>query len=73
MMTTIKECSFRVTLFDDESTRKKLQVMDPIEAVFDDERNVVPDEYYEAMDLSPGETLEITLKRVKDEPNDDDD
>lgn len=57
--------SFELTLFDDASVREKLTVMHPLEAVFDDERNDIPDEYYDIVDISPGDTIRITVEKVR--------
>ena len=63
----IKE-SFTLHLFDDESTKEKLNVMTPLEAVFDDSRNDVPDEYYEIVGgLTPGQSLRITVELLEGE------
>lgn len=60
----MKPVSFDLKLYDDESVRKKLEVMTALEAAFDDERNKVPDEYYQAVDLSPGQSIRITIERI---------
>lgn len=61
----IKE-SFTVHLFDDESTREKLNVLTPLEAVFDDSRNDVPDGYYKIVNgLKPGQALCITVEIIE--------
>jgi len=64
---TTSECSFRVKLFDDASTRSKLKVMDPLDAMFDDGRNDIPDEFFDIVGgVSPGDTLEITVRRLEE-------
>lgn len=55
--------SFTLKLFDDPSTLEKLKVMSPLEAMFDDSRNVTPEEYWEVVsNLKPGQSLTITVE-----------
>ena len=59
------KASFTLKLFEDESTKFKLGVMNNMECLFDDERNVVPDLYYEIVEgLQLGESLKITIEKV---------
>ena len=58
-----KAVTFDMTLFDDASVAEKLTVMTPMDAIFDDSRNYVPDEYWDvAANLQPGQTLRITVE-----------
>lgn len=59
-----RKVTFDINLFDDESVHEKLTVMSGWEAAWDDERNIIPEEYYEIVDLKPGETLRITVQKV---------
>ena len=67
LQSTLKnKVQFEMTLFDDESVRKKLEVMTKMEVMFDDERNSEPDEYYELITGIPlGSKLRITLEVVE--------
>lgn len=57
------KADFTVKLFDDESTYEKLAVMSPLEAMFDDERNKIPDTYYQLLDnIKTGQSLRITVE-----------
>lgn len=57
---------FILRLFDDESVRKKLTILDNMEVMFDDERNSIPNEYWELVgNLKPGESIRITVEKVK--------
>lgn len=60
-----KKCSFEMTLFDDESVRKKLEVMDQWDAMIDDERNECEgvDEFVETIPL--GSVVKVTLEIVQ--------
>lgn len=63
--------TFDLKLIDDESVKEKLTVMTPLEAVFDDSRNDVPDAYYEAVgNMKPGQTIRISVE-VFDTPRDE--
>ena len=54
---------FILTLFED--TMEKLKVMTPIEALFDDERGKIPEEYwYICQNLQPGQSLKISLEVI---------
>lgn len=57
-------CTFELRLFDDESVRTKLRILSQIEAMFDDSRNTVPNEYYDIAAADLGEGLEITIRRL---------
>lgn len=55
-----------MTLFDDEMTRKKLTVLNTLETMFDDERNVLPAEYFYFSDELPvGTKVRITFEVVE--------
>lgn len=57
--------TFIMTLFDDDSVKEKLTVMQPVEAAFDDERNTVPDDYWDLMEnWKPGQSVKITMELV---------
>ena len=59
---------FSMRLFDDASTREKLKVMTPIEALFDDERSEIPDGYYDIVQgLKPGQKLRIIVEIIEEE------
>lgn len=52
-----------MTLFDDEKTRQKLTVLNRLETMFDDERNVLPPEYFYFSDELPvGSKVRITFE-----------
>ncbi|MDB4461348.1 hypothetical protein N9043_00195 [bacterium] len=66
-----KEASFTTTLFNDTSTIEKLDFMDKFEAMFDDERNNMPDEYINLIDsISIGDTLTVTNEIFKSKDGD---
>ena len=53
-------------LFDDEQTRKKLTILNTLETMFDDERNVLPPEYFYFSDELPlGTKVRITFEVVE--------
>jgi len=53
-----------LTLFDDESVKEKLTVCTPLDVVFDDERNEIPDEYYSIVEnLKPGDKITVTIEK----------
>ncbi len=57
--------TFELTLFDDDRVKAKLKVMSPLEAMFDDERNILPVEYdYFTDDIPLGSTIRITLEQL---------
>lgn len=58
--------TFDMTLFDDAETRKKLTMLSRLEAMFDDERNILPSEYfYFSDDLPLGSRVRITFEVIK--------
>lgn len=63
-MPSSSSATFQLTLFDDVGVRDKVTVMTPVEAMFDDARNVVPDAYYDIVNVPFGSTVEITVRRV---------
>lgn len=61
----MKKAEFLLKLYDDASTRKKIGVLSPLEAAFDDARNILPDEYYWFADEMPlGSTIKVTIELV---------
>lgn len=55
-----------MTLFDDEKTRKKLTILNTLETMFDDERNILPPEYFYFSDELPlGSKVRITFEVVE--------
>lgn len=59
---------FTLTLFDDEYVRKKLDFLSRLEAMFDDDRNPLPDDYYYFSDGVPfGATIKVTLEDLDKE------
>ena len=63
-----RSCSFEVQLLNDAATREKLTVMSPMEVVFDDARNHIPDHYYRLVNMPAGGRLRITVERLDDSP-----
>ena len=58
--------TFDMTLFDDEKTLKKLTVLNTLETMFDDERNVLPPEYFYFSDNLPlGSRVRITFEVIE--------
>ena len=56
---------FILKLFDDEKMRNKLTIMNCLEAMLDDERNVLPEEYYYFTDNIPlGKSIKITFELI---------
>lgn len=56
---------FDLTLFDDDVTRDKLKVMNRLEAMFDDARNKLPDNYFSMVDQLPlGATVRFTMEVI---------
>lgn len=54
---------FTLTLFDDVG--KKLEIMSALEAMFDDERNVIPEKYWEIVErIKPGQRLRIAVSLI---------
>lgn len=54
-----------MTLFDDESVKKKLTMLGTLEAMFDDSRNEQPEEYYWFSDHMPlGTRIRVTLEEL---------
>ncbi len=55
---------FTLKLYDDESTKKKLETMNSLEVAFDDERNNVPDDYWKILEeLKTGDYLRISIEK----------
>ena len=55
---------FTLKLYDDESTKKKLETMNSLEVAFDDERNNVPDDYWKILEeLKTGDSLRISIEK----------
>lgn len=55
-----------MTLFDDEITRKKLTLLNTLETMFDDERNILPLEYFYFSESLPlGTKVRITFEVIK--------
>lgn len=66
--TMSKKVQYDLTLFNDDSVREKLTVLDKMETMFDDERNIVPDSYYELIEnLSLGSTIRVTVEVISNE------
>jgi hypothetical protein len=60
-----KAVEFTLKLYDDESVRTKLRVMNNMEALFDDARNDVPDEYYDLIQgMKLGESLKLRIEII---------
>ena len=60
------KATFDMTLFDDETTRKKLTVLNTLETMFDDERNILPPEYfYFSDDLPVGSKVRMTFEVIE--------
>ena len=58
--------TFDQTLFDDAETHKKLTLLSPLEAMFDDVRNVFPPEYYWFSDELPvGSKVRVTFEVIE--------
>lgn len=58
--------TFDMTLFNDENTLKKLTVLNTLEIMFDDERNVLPPEYFYFSDNLPlGSRVRITFEVIE--------
>jgi len=56
---------FDMTLFDDDETRRKLTMLNRMETMFDDVRNLLPPEYYYFSDRLPlGTTIRVTFEVV---------
>ena len=60
------KAEFEITLFNDEETRKKLNILNRLETMFDDERNTLPPEYFYFSDELPlGSKVRITFEVIK--------
>jgi hypothetical protein len=60
-----KTTCFRLKLYKDDYVRKKLEVLFKLEAMFDDYRNELPEEYFWFADDIPfGTTIEVTFEVV---------
>lgn len=58
--------TFDMILFDDEKNRKKLTCLNKLETLFDDERNILPEEYlYFSDDLPMGSKVRITFEVIE--------
>jgi hypothetical protein len=58
-----QKAEFELTLFDDEKTRKKLTLLNTLETMFDDERNILPPEYfYFSNELPLGTKVRVTFE-----------
>jgi hypothetical protein len=56
---------FELTLFDDEATAKRLTILNKLEAMFDDPRNVIPESYFYFSDKIPvGSTIRVTFEVI---------
>jgi hypothetical protein len=66
----MNKVEFSVRLFDDESTRKKVEAISRLEAALDDERNPLPDEFYDIIDEVPfGSTIKMTIEHFTESEN----
>ncbi len=60
------KATFDMYLFDDEATRKKLNILSKLETMFDDERNVLPPEYFYFSDELPlGTKVRVTFEVIE--------
>jgi len=58
--------TFELTLFNDEPTRGKLHMLNTLEAMFDDARNVLPEEYFYFSDKLPlGSRVRVTFELIE--------
>lgn len=59
---------FEATLFDDASTKEKLNHMSTLEAMLDDERNELPQFWNHFMEFQPGlgGTVRITIEVIQE-------
>ena len=58
--------TFDMTLFNDEKTLEKLTILNTLETMFDDERNVLPPEYFYFSDNLPlGSRVRITFEVIE--------
>ena len=64
-----RKVTFELTLFDDKSVLEKLEVLNSMECMFDDERNQVPQEYWDLVNVPPGGKIRITVERLDNLPN----
>ena len=61
----MQKTQFNLTLFDDRSVREKLTVMTKLEAMFDDERNKIPEEYYDIVSsIKYGQSIKLTVEII---------
>ena len=65
---TRTKLEFEATLFDDESSRKRLNSMSTLEAMLDDSRNELPKFWNHFMEFQPGlgGTVRITIEVIKE-------
>ena len=65
-----KSVTFTLDLIDDDSVAEKLSCMDVMEVMFDDERNYVPDTYWDIVDnMLPGQSLRISIDLLDSHPS----
>jgi len=58
-----KETSFTLCLFKGPAVAEKLTVMNAVEAMFDDERNDIPEEYWDIVEnMKQGQKMTISIK-----------
>lgn len=58
---------FEMTLYNDAETIKKLTLLNCLETMFDDHRNILPPEYYHFSDGLPlGTRIKFTMEIVND-------
>lgn len=58
---------FVLTLYNDASVLKKLTMLSRLEAMFDDSRNILPDEYYWFEDFVPlGGKVKVTMEFIEE-------
>lgn len=56
---------FELTLFDNTKNRKKLECMNTLEVIFDDEDNKLPEDYYWFADELPlGAKIRVTFEVI---------
>lgn len=59
----MKKVSFELTLYDDECVKKKMEVLNKMECMWDDLRNPDPQDYFELIENLPfGSTIRITVE-----------
>jgi len=68
LVKSVDSVSYKMTLFDNEKNREKLDFMDPMEVMWDDEDNPQPPEtYWKLIDnlaKEGGGTIRITVERI---------